>query len=139
MAESKYIWPALWIPKNCAIVNYQNVYDDIQEALRHYPEGYRRQFERRLTYIGQLTKPISDKNYMYQIEAHYYECYIFGKNNDVRLLFDWSRDPETSTVLITVMGLANHNGVKRRKFKESEETAGDQLAEEDVLFLERFL
>lgn len=138
MAEDKYIWSDSWIPENCTIVSYRDVYDNIQESLKHYPKGYRRQLERRLAYVGQLTKPISDKNYMYQIEAHYYECYIFGKNNDIRLLFDWSRDIETSTVLITIMGLADHNGVKRRKFKESDEL-DDQLTEEDLLFLEMFL
>ena len=138
MAEDKYIWSDSWIPENCTIVSYKNVYDDIQESLKQYPKGYKRQFERRLKHVGQLTKPISNKNYMYQIDAHYYECYIFGKNNDIRLLFDWNRDVETSTVLITVMGLADHNEVKKRKFKESDEL-DDQLTEEDLLFLERFL
>lgn len=138
MVESDYIWPDSWIPENCMITSSHDTYKEIQETLKHSPKGYRRQLERRLTRVGQLTKPISDKNYMYQIDAHYYECYIFGKNTNIRLLFDWTKDVETSQVVIDVMGLADHNGVKKRKFKESDEL-DDQLTGEDLLFLEKFL
>lgn len=138
MVESDYIWLDSWIHEHCMITSSYDTYKEIQETLKHSPKGYRRQLERRLAHVGQLTKPISDKNYMYQIEAHYYECYIFGKNANIRLLFDWTKDVETSQVVIDVMGLADHNEVKKRKFKESDEL-DDQLTEEDLLFLERFL
>lgn len=134
MVETDYIWPDSWIPSTCVITSSQRCYQELNDQLSRFPSGYRRQFERRLKYIGQLDRPISNKNYMYQIEAGYYECYIFGKNSDLRLVFDWTKDVETGLVVIDIMGLTNHRGVKARKFKEA-----DELDLEDELFLEMFL
>lgn len=135
MAESDYLWTESWIPERCTITSSPSTYQEIQTFLDGSPAGYRRQLERRLTYIGKLEQPISNKNYMYQIEAGYYECYIFGKSQDVRLVFDWTKSSSTQQILINIMGLTNHRGIKKRKFKEDWE----DLTPEDEVFLEKFL
>lgn len=93
-----------WVPENCTIIAIPSVNNSLEKCFRSSPNNYREQFKRRLSFIGNLKKPISNKNYMYLLEDGYYESYIFGKNSDLRLVFNWLVSEEGITV-ITLGGL----------------------------------
>lgn len=111
------------------------------EAAFKLKSAHEGQFKRKMNHIGQLSAPISDKNYIYPIDAGYYECYIFGQNCDLRLAFDWGKSAE-GTVVIVILALTDHRGIKKKtgKILNSDlEFEGDLLEESDLTFLERFL
>ena len=135
--QTRYEWKEDWIPEGSSIWVSDQFLRDLNKAVKSGPKNWPDLYKKKLSYICKLKKPISDKNYMYQIESHYYECYIFGQKTDIRLVYDWAVGEDGDTI-VTIGGLVDHRGVKKRRFRESDEL-GNQLTEEDVLFLERFL
>lgn len=134
-------WTDKWIPKDCSICSLKGVREDLQNVANSYPFNAWEKVIRKLSYIGALKKPISNKEYMYRIDKNYYECYIFGKRYKERLVFDFH--VHNNVTFLLLLRLNTHDDVKKRKGmlkSDMDKTnAGDILTESDIDFLNFFV
>ena len=139
-ATDEIQWEYDWVPTMCVISSKESVLDDLKNRADKYPFDAWSQVIRRLSYVGNLKKPISNKNYMYRIDKNYYECYIFGKKNKERLVFTFSVDD--GITYIGILRVNDHDDVKKRKGMLKSDmyqtNDGDILTESDIDFLKFF-
>ena len=106
------IWEDSWIPPMCVISSSISTRKELEKSASKYPFNAWGKLERKLSYLGTLKKPISNKEYMYLIDNNYYECYIFGQKMKERLTFTFH--VIDNITYIDIMAITDHSGVKKR-------------------------
>lgn len=106
------VWEDKWIPTGCVITSPISVRKEIEECAKKYPFDAWKKLIKKLSYVGMLKKPISNKEYMYLIDNNYYECYIFGQKMKERLTFSFR--VVDNVTYISIGAITNHIGVKKR-------------------------
>ena len=106
------VWDDEWVPTGCVITSPLSVRKEIEEHAKKYPFDVWKKLVKKLSYIGILKKPISNKEYMYRIDNDYYECYIFGQKLKERLTFSFH--VVDGITYISIGAITNHGGVKKR-------------------------
>lgn len=124
------VWTDSWIPPNCVITSSNATRKEIEEHASKYPFNAWGKVERKLSYVGTLKKPITNKEYMYYIEQDYYECYIFGQKMKECLTFSFK--VVNNVTYIDILSLTNHAGVKLRKGKLNSELEEDFVYDDDI-------
>ena len=123
------VWDDDWIPQNCVITSSSYTRKELEKYAKKYPIDVWSKLQRKLSYIGTLKKPISNKEYMYQIEKDYYECYIFGQKMKERLTYRFM--VIDNITYIDILALTDHKGVKNRKGKLNSSLEEDDFDYDD--------
>lgn len=123
------IWEDSWIPSMCVISSSISTRKELEESASKYPFNAWGKLERKLSYVGTLKKPISNKEYMYRIDNDYYECYIFGQKMKERLTYSFH--VVGGVTYIDIMSVTNHSGVKKRVGKLNSGLGHDDFSYDD--------